>query len=135
MAALCACFQMGTYYLASAESFDFIDDDGNFKSVSLRTELPSKYTFTNEAGDIKKYDSQEVFQFERGRIVAYGGTAGVCTSVFLIPGIQIMPLGVVAVAYFLALSYLFLGISIVAEVFMSGIEEITKQTVKVDIKD
>jgi hypothetical protein len=46
-----------------------------------------------------------------------------------------MPLGVVAVAYFLALSYLFLGISIVAEVFMSGIEEITKQTVKVDIKD
>jgi solute carrier family 8 (sodium/calcium exchanger) len=46
-----------------------------------------------------------------------------------------MPRGLLAVAYFMTLSYLFLGISIVAEVFMAGIEQITSQTVKVDIKD
>jgi len=43
--------------------------------------------------------------------------------------------GVRAVCYGLALVYLFLGISIVSEIFMESIEKITAKTVIVTIKD
>jgi solute carrier family 8 (sodium/calcium exchanger) len=58
----------------------------------------------------------------------------ICTGAFLIPGTQLLPVGVLAFAYFMALAYLFLGISIIAEVFMAGIEQITSQTIKVTVK-
>merc|ERR1719272_1945801 len=35
----------------------------------------------------------------------------------------------------MSLVYLFLGISIIAEVFMAGIEVVTSQTTKVEVKD
>jgi len=41
---------------------------------------------------------------------------------------------VLAFFYFLALVYLFLGISIVADIFMSGIEKITAQKRVIEIK-
>jgi len=41
----------------------------------------------------------------------------------LIPGIALLPSGLLAVFYALALVYLFLGIGIVSDVFMAGIEE------------
>jgi hypothetical protein len=46
-------------------------------------------------------------------------------SSLLIPGVATLSTGLLAVAYGLALVYLFLGISIVAEIFMESIEKIT----------
>ncbi len=80
MGGLCAVAQMGAYYMASAEDYDYIDDAGDFQTVTSRGELPKEYKYTDEAGASFPYPTQEVFQFPRGRIVAYGGTAGVCTS-------------------------------------------------------
>lgn len=45
-----------------------------------------------------------------------------------------MSAGLLAVAYGLCLIYLFLGISIVAEIFMEAIEKITAKKVIVEIK-
>ena len=47
----------------------------------------------------------------------------------LIPGTTLMPTGLLGFAYFLFLCFLFLGISIVADIFMGAIETITSQTV------
>lgn len=46
-------------------------------------------------------------------------------SAILLPGIAIMSSGFLAVMYGLVLCYLFLGISIVADIFMGAIEQIT----------
>jgi solute carrier family 8 (sodium/calcium exchanger) len=73
--------------------------------------------------------------YPRGRVVLFGDGYNVCTTPkpFLIPGTEILPVGVLAVAYFLTLCFLFLGISIIAEVFMAGIEQITSQAVEVTV--
>ena len=47
----------------------------------------------------------------------------------LIPGTTLMPTPLLGFAYFLFLCFLFLGISIVADIFMGAIETITSQTV------
>jgi hypothetical protein len=66
--------------------------------------------------------------YPRGRIVMFGNGDMICNSRFIIPGTSLLPVGVLAVAYFMALVYLFLGISIIAELFMAGIEQITSAT-------
>jgi hypothetical protein len=65
----------------------------------------------------------------------YGSADMICNSKFLIPGTALLPVPVLAIAYFMSLVYLFLGISIIAEVFMAGIEKITSQTSIVKIKN
>ena len=67
----------------------------------------------------------EVQEFPRGRIVYFSKNTEVCQSILLIPGIAILNRGLLAIFYALALIYLFLGISIVAEIFMESIEKIT----------
>jgi solute carrier family 8 (sodium/calcium exchanger) len=74
--------------------------------------------------------------FPRGRIVYYGSRTGVCDEPFiLMPGIALLPKGLLFVAYGFSLIFLFLGIGIISDVFMNGIEEITAQTVTIDLKD
>lgn len=53
----------------------------------------------------------------------------------LIPGVATLNRGLLAVAYGFALVYLFVGISIVAEIFMEAIEKITSKTVIFDVED
>lgn len=53
----------------------------------------------------------------------------------LVPGTAILPTGLLAIGYCLTLIYLFLGISIVSDIFMDGIERITSEKTKVEIKD
>ena len=48
-------------------------------------------------------------------------------SILLIPGIATLNRGFLAFAYGFALIYLFLGIAIVAEIFMEAIEKITSK--------
>jgi len=43
----------------------------------------------------------------------------------LIPGTPLLPTGFLAVIYFLILVWLFMGIAIVSDIFMEGIEKIT----------
>jgi hypothetical protein len=69
----------------------------------------------------------DVVEFERGRIVYFSKNTEVCNSSLLIPGVATLSTGLLAVAYGLALVYLFLGISIVAEIFMESIEKITSK--------
>jgi hypothetical protein len=66
-----------------------------------------------------------VDSYPRGRIVYFSKNEDVCTSAILIPGIAVMGTGFLATVYGLVLIYLFLGISIVADIFMSAIEKIT----------
>ena len=51
------------------------------------------------------------------------------------PGIALLPKGFLTFAYFCTLVFLFLGISIISDIFMSGIEKITSQTVTIVVKD
>ena len=53
----------------------------------------------------------------------------------LVPGMALMPSGVLAVFYFLTLGYLFFGIAIVADIFMAAIEKITSSKVKAKVVD
>ena len=73
--------------------------------------------------------------YPRGKIVYYGSNSEVCTSGILIPGTALLPKGFLAVMYGLGLVYLFLGISIISDIFMAGIENITSQKVTVTFKD
>jgi len=73
----------------------------------------------------QKYQSNLIEYYERGRIVYYGSNVEVCTSGVLIPGTALLPKGLLTVAYGLVLIYLFLGIAIISELFMGGIEKIT----------
>lgn len=95
-----------------------------------------KYEYKGADGNlVGAYEHMLIQNFERGRIVMFGNSDAICTGMFLIPGTELLPVGVLAVAYFLTLSWLFLGISIIAEVFMAGIEKITSQTSTVTVKN
>jgi hypothetical protein len=74
-----------------------------------------------------------VQEFPRGRIVYFSKNTEVCHTSLLIPGVATLSRGFLAVCYGLCLIYLFLGISIVAEIFMEAIEKITAKTVIVTI--
>lgn len=53
----------------------------------------------------------------------------------LIPGFALLPRGILAITYGLTLCYLFFGISIVADIFMVGIEKITSKKRIVNVKN
>lgn len=77
----------------------------------------------------------EIQEFERGRIVYFSKNTEVCTSTLLIPGVATLGTGILSVCYALSLIYLFLGISIVSEIFMESIEKITAKKIIVNIND
>ena len=53
----------------------------------------------------------------------------------LFPGVPILPTAVLAIAYSLTLCYLFAGIGIVSDIFMTSIEKITSQVKKIVVED
>jgi hypothetical protein len=75
--------------------------------------------------DGQEWKSTDETEFARGRIVYYSSNKEVCNSWVIVPGTAILPTGLLAIGYCLTLIYLFLGISIVSDIFMSGIEKIT----------
>ena len=84
----------------------------------------------------EKFSSIDVAQFETGRIVQLSKNTQVCHRYgVLFPGIPILPTGVLAVAYCIALIYLFAGIGIVSDIFMTSIEKITSQVTKIVVAD
>jgi hypothetical protein len=75
----------------------------------------------------EKYRSTKVTSFDRGQIVYFSTNSEVCDSWVLIPGAATLPTAVTSIAYCLTLIYLFLGIGIISDIFMSAIEKITAQ--------
>lgn len=71
------------------------------------------------------YGTTKVVDFKRGQIVYFSSNTATCDSWVLIPGAATLPTGVTSIAYCLSLIYLFLGIGIISDIFMSAIEEIT----------
>jgi len=53
----------------------------------------------------------------------------------LVPGTSLLPTGTLGFFYFIFLLYLFLGISVVADIFMEAIEVITSSTKDVQVQD
>jgi hypothetical protein len=59
-----------------------------------------------------------------------------CNSFMIsLPGISLLPAGLMGIVYLLFLGYLFLGISISADIFMEAIEVITSKTAIVELYD
>ena len=81
------------------------------------------------------FESTEVVNYPRGQIVYFSYNTEVCNSWVLIPGAATLPTGVTSIAYCLPLIYLFLGIGIISDIFMSAIEKITAQQMIVKVKD
>lgn len=74
--------------------------------------------------------------YPRGRIVEFNNRdEGFCDSFILVPGMTIMSNGLLAVVYFVFLIYLFLGISIISDIFMEAIEQITSSKRTFHTKD
>jgi len=95
-----------------------------------------------DAQDVINWDSQEWKSedeavFERGRIHYYSMNTEVCNSWVIVPGTAILPRGLLAIGYGFTLIYLFLGIGIISDVFMSAIEKITskKQLITHELPD
>lgn len=79
--------------------------------------------------DNQDWKSEEEVKYDRGRIHYYSQNSQVCNSWVIVPGTAILPKGLLAIAYGFSLFYLFMGIGIIAEIFMSAIEKITAKKV------
>lgn len=114
----------------AASMLTFLGVLSNFVVDAADDEAPPKITWQKE-----QWYSMDVQEYPRGRIVYFSKNTEVCQSSLLIPGVATLSRGMLAVAYGLCLCYLFIGISIVAEIFMEAIEKITAKQVIVTIKD
>ena len=85
--------------------------------------------------DGTNYDHRKQYIRDRGYIEIFSNRDEVCTSWIIIPGTELLPYPILAIAYLAALIYLFLGVAIVADLFMGAIEVITSQTRKVKYED
>ena len=92
-------------------------------------------TFAKYTWDGEDFDHYESSTFDRGYIEVFSNRDELCTSWVLIPGMELLNYGVLAIAYLFALIYLFLGVAIISDIFMEAIEVITSQTRKVTYED
>lgn len=73
--------------------------------------------------------------FPRGQITEFTNTENFCSSWVITPGTSILPKWFLIIFYLMWLFYLFLGISIISDIFMEAIEVITSQTRNVMVPD
>lgn len=57
------------------------------------------------------------------------------SSLIVVPGTSLLPTALLAIVYFIFLCWLFMGIAIIADIFMEAIEVITSKTVIVEVWD
>jgi len=124
MAIVVVIFTLGTGSVNTAQKY--LKEDQKKNSLHAQYE-PVQYDSEENiiGGD---YIVWEENKYDRGRIVYFSTNEVVCNSPLLIPGTAILPNGLLAVFYGFTLIYLFLGIGIVSDVFMDGIEILTSQT-------
>ena len=125
-------YQYGNYlYVSSQEMqeaerpiYEIVDADGNVMDQIERNEKGT-FTYVDFYGESHEYKNNMIKYYERGRVVYYGNNLSMCVSALLLPGTALLPTGFLVVCYGMSLIYLFLGISIISDIFMSGIESIT----------
>jgi solute carrier family 8 (sodium/calcium exchanger) len=107
--------------------------------ISLFTILCMGLLVSSQITDLTKwtneYDDVHTQTFDRGRIVEFADDEDFCHSYVLVPGTPLISRAILIIAYFLCLVYLFLGISIVADIFMGAIEVITSHSRTVTYED
>jgi hypothetical protein len=81
-----------------------------------------KYEYKRDDGTKEEFDHMLIQNYPTGRIVMFSNKESVCTSGWVLPGTEILPIPLLAIAYFITLCWLFLGISVVADIFMASIE-------------
>ena len=89
----------------------------------------------NFTWDGDSYDHRKIYKFSRGYVEIYSNRDEVCTSEILISGIELLDYWFLAIVYFVALVYMFLGVAIISDIFMGAIEVITSQTRKIQYED
>lgn len=112
-------------------------DDGTATTDSTATEESST------APAAKSYnwkgESYEEYKFQNranGYVVQYWSEGQECWSFILIPGMQIgYSHNFLGFLYLIMLIYLFLGIAIIADIFMEAIEVITSKTKTIEVHD
>ena len=75
-------------------------------------------TTTADITKFDDFDSQDVIMMADGQIVEFSNDDTFCRSWILPPGFSLYHWSILAIFYFLALCYLFLGIAIIADIFM-----------------
>lgn len=83
----------------------------------------------------EEYEKTLTTYYTRGSITAYTNKEEFCTCWILPPGMTILSTTAQFLIYMFTLFYLFLGISIVSDVFMEGIETITSAKKEVYVQD
>jgi hypothetical protein len=79
------------------------------------------------------FKTRDVVEADKGRIYYFSTNVEVCNSPILVTGTPLISKPVLAVAYCITLIYLFLGIGIVSDIFMSAIEKVTSKTQMITI--
>jgi solute carrier family 8 (sodium/calcium exchanger) len=82
-----------------------------------------------------EYENYSYNPQPRGYIQEYSNKPSMCTTGLFFPGVSLVSEGVLGVACLLLLLYLFLGVAIVADLFMEAIEVITSSKVIVHVMD
>jgi solute carrier family 8 (sodium/calcium exchanger) len=77
----------------------------------------------------------EAADFDKGSIYYYSANTEVCNSSILVVGIPLLSRPLLAIVYCITLIYLFLGIGIVSDIFMSAIEKVTAKNKIINVKD
>lgn len=75
--------------------------------------------------DGEEFDKVQVKYFPRGRITEYTNLEEFCDSWALLPGITTLNPVLLTIMYMVTLFWMFLGMNIVADIFMNAIEVIT----------
>lgn len=101
---------------------------------------PTKNGQYDEGSKKFKFGDEQFINYERimnsqGYIDEYWNDNRCYSPIINIPGISLLPRGLMGVMYLLFLGYLFLGIAISADIFMEAIEVITSKTQMIEIFD
>tara|TARA_B110000503_G_C7017856_1_gene358491 strand:+ start:157 stop:423 length:267 start_codon:yes stop_codon:yes gene_type:complete len=88
----------------------------------MERNVEGTFTYVDFYNEKHTYLNNEITYYERGRVVYYGNNISMCVSSFLLPGTALLPTGFLVICYAFSLIYLFLGISIISDIFMAGIE-------------
>lgn len=90
----------------------------------------AQYTWEGE-----NYSKIDTKTYDRGQIVEYTNEEDFCHSWVIVHGTSLIQTWLLAIAYFMFLIYLFLGIALVSDLFMDSIEVITSQTKTITYTD
>lgn len=99
------------------ENVENMDFDALNGTYSVEPDSFGKYTFKDS-----EFEGYNMDVEAQGYIEEYYGEARCFSSMINTPGISLLPAGLMGVAYLIFLGYLFLGISISADIFMEAIE-------------